>query len=278
MHATNLHFHEWGDRGRETLVFLHGFMGSGADWRTVAGLLGSRYHMLAPDLPGHGRSHCADPQAFTMANAAVRVLALLDKLEIEQCRLVGYSMGGRLALYLACFYPARFTHLLLESSSPGIRDAAARAVRRRWDAAIADKLVTQPLDQFLDQWYAMPLFASLRKHPDFADVLAARRRNDPQQLALSMRMMGTGSQPSLWEAWARLAVPTRLVVGALDGKYVGVSREMVEAVDRQDAESPRVEGDRIVLAGVGHNVHFEDSGGFVGVVDCEDAEPPREEG
>lgn len=243
-----LHCETVGSADNPPLLFLHGFMGSCRDWTPIIGRLQDQFHCIAVDLPGHGQSRCDDPAQFAMPAAADAVIELLSYLRIGAIGLIGYSMGGRLALYLAVHFPERFTHLVLESSSPGLRTAAERATRRTWDEATAHKLETLPLTAFLDQWYAMPLFASLRSTPGYAALIKRRLDNDPAQLALSLRQIGTGSQPSLWAEWAQLTVPTTLIVGELDAKYVGISAEM-HALNPQSQQ--------IVIPDAGHNVHSE---------------------
>jgi 2-succinyl-6-hydroxy-2,4-cyclohexadiene-1-carboxylate synthase len=79
-------------------------------------------------------------------------------------------------------------------------------------------------------------------------TIEARRRNDPSELARSLRGMGMGIQPSLWEELEGLAVPALAVAGELDGKYAGISSRMA---------SINVKVEPAVIPGVGHNVHDE---------------------
>ncbi|MCO5192455.1 MAG: 2-succinyl-6-hydroxy-2,4-cyclohexadiene-1-carboxylate synthase [Anaerolineae bacterium] len=255
-----LHYELTGSAEKPSLLFLHGFIGSCRDWKPIIGRLQDHFHCIAVDLPGHGQSRCDDPLQFAMPAAAAAVIELLDYLAIGVGGLVGYSMGGRLALYLAVHFPARFSHLVLESSSPGLRTAAERTTRRSWDEAMAHKLETMPLPAFLEQWYAMPLFTSLHGTAEFATMLQKRLENDPAQLVLSLRQMGTGSQPSLWTEWAQLTMPSTLIVGELDAKYVGISAEMHKL-------NPHSQ--RIVIPGTGHNVHSEQPQRYAAAIaDC----------
>ncbi len=255
-----LFYRRWGSADNPALLLLHGFMGSGADWDALGTALAGDYYVLAPDLPGHGRSVFADSADssdsadYSMPSCANAIISLLDQLAIERCHLLGYSMGGRLALYLVSHFPERFKTVLLESASPGIAEQAQRAARQRWDEQIATQLETLPLSAFLQDWYAMPLFDSLRAHPQFAQMVAQRLQNQPQQLARSMRAMGTGRQAPLWEAWESVAVPILLLVGEWDQKYVGISAEM--AARNRHA---RVE----IVANAGHNVHFEQPASYL---------------
>ena len=98
-------------------------------------------------------------------------------------------------------------------------------------------------------WYRQPLFAPLaREEGLLRRTIEARRRNDPSELARSLRGMGTGSQPSLWKDLEGLAAPALAVAVELDGKYAGISSRMASI-------SPKVEP--VVIPGVGHNAHDE---------------------
>lgn len=242
-----LSYRVWGREENRPILLLHGFMGRGDDWQPIAQALARTHFVVAPDLPGHGGS-CFDASVpFTMANSAEMVINLLTKLNIERCDCLGYSMGGRTALYLATRFPHRFGRLILESASPGLRTEQEQAARRRWDDHIAQRLEAESLQVFLESWYKMGLFASFRAHIRFEQAFEQRLENVPHQLARSMRQMGTGSMPSLWEGWATLK-NAALIVGELDAKYVGISAEMLTL-------NPAAT--RYVLPNAGHNTHFE---------------------
>jgi 2-succinyl-6-hydroxy-2,4-cyclohexadiene-1-carboxylate synthase len=238
-----------GEGGLPEVLFLHGFMGSSADWQDVAAAIGDRAFCIALDLPGHGASLGLAPQAYTMEGTARTVVRTLDDLEARRPVIVGYSMGGRLALYLALRYPERCAGLFLESASPGLESAGERAARRTADEEKANRLESGDFENFLSGWYRQPLFAPLaREERLLRRTLEVRRRNDPTELARSLRGMGTGSQPPLWRELEVLAVPALAVAGELDGKYAGISSRMASI-------SPKVEP--VAVPGVGHIVHDE---------------------
>ena len=234
---------------KPAVVFLHGFMGAGDDWREVAEALERDFHCIAVDLPGHGASTGRPEAAYAMEGAAAALLELLDGLGIGRCALVGYSMGGRLALHIALHHPERVRRLVLESASPGLEEEVERAARRGMDEARAVRLETGDFDAFLEDWYRQPLFATLARQPDLAaQTIQARRRNRADELARSLRQMGTGRQEPLWERLETLPVSTLAIVGALDGKYV-------EVAERMAVQTPNL---RVaVIPDVGHNVHLE---------------------
>jgi len=164
--------------------------------------------------------------------------------------LVGYSMGGRLALHYALRFPDRLSRLVLESASPGLDGVIERARRRAVDEALARRLEAEGIEDFVDRWEALPLFASQLTLPEEARtrVRAGRLANDPRALAQVLRTLGTGALPSLWNELPRLEVEVLVLVGGLDSKFVEIGERMVSRLPR---------GRLVVVPGVGHTVHLE---------------------
>lgn len=189
------------------------------------------------------------PESYTFEGAARAVLGVLDELGIERATLVGYSMGGRLAFYLALYHPERCAGLLLESASPGLQDAVERRARRAADEERASRLESGNFEEFVRDWYRQPLFASLARDEERLErTISARLKNDPAELARSLRGMGSGSQPSLWEELSGLSVPVLAVAGELDERFVEIAHRMADL-----CTGMRV----VVIPGAGHNVHVE---------------------
>ncbi|HSL01725.1 MAG TPA: 2-succinyl-6-hydroxy-2,4-cyclohexadiene-1-carboxylate synthase [Rubrobacteraceae bacterium] len=256
---TGLRYTLTGDPRLPAVVFLHGFMGSGADWVDALSTLDGRFYCVAPDLPGHGASLELPPEVYTIEGATRATVGLLAELGVERSVLAGYSMGGRLALYLALCHPERCAGLFLESASPGIEDAAERESRRRSDEETAERLESGDFEGFLRDWYRQPLFAALARNEGLLrKTVEARLRNDPEELARSLRGMGAGSQPSLWGELAGIEVPSLAIVGELDEKYVRLSQRMM-------ALSPRMRA--AVVPGAGHMVHAEDPAAYLALLE-----------
>ena len=242
------------------VLLLHGFTGSKANWAPLMSALAGGYRLLAVDLPGHGESEApVDRARYEMASVAADLSALLDHLELDNAHLLGYSMGGRLALYLALAEPARWRSLVLESASPGLATEAERAERREHDAALADFIERQGVEAFVDRWERLPLFASQRSLPEAVRQKHrnGRLRNRPQGLAGSLRGMGAGTQPSLWDRLAELALPSLLIVGELDEKFVALAREMLRSMPQALLT---------VVPEAGHTVHLEQPGVFMALL------------
>ena len=246
---------EWGDKTKPPVLFLHGFLGCTDDWSDIATLIAADYRSVAVDLPGHGRTKVDGyDKNYMMENVASELVHFLDSHDIDKCDLVAYSMGGRLGLYLAVEFPQRFSRIILESASPGLMAAEDRQERRRHDETLARQLETHSLEQFLIQWYEQPLFASMKHDRDRFSVWLTRRleytEDNPatrRGLAASLRMMGTGSQLSLWSRLSELPF-CLLIVGQLDAKFRQIADDMAAIADQLSVR---------VVENTGHNVHWE---------------------
>ncbi|MEF8796707.1 MAG: 2-succinyl-6-hydroxy-2,4-cyclohexadiene-1-carboxylate synthase [Salinivenus sp.] len=242
-----LHYRTHGAPDRPPLCFLHGFMGAGSDWTPVVSALETDVFSLTVDLPGHGDSLGRPDHLYCMEGATQALADVLDDAGIDRCTLVGYSMGGRAALYFALFHPDRVHRLVLESVSPGVEGDEARARRRAVDAERARR-IREDLDAFLRDWYRMPLFASLERHGLVEDMVARRRANDPDELARALRGLSPGRQPPLWDRLGDLSAPTLVLTGALDEKYTDTTAQAYMQIP--DAR-------RVLVPRAGHNVHAE---------------------
>ena len=102
-----------------TLVLLHGFTHTGSSWAPVIRRLGERYSAMAPDIRGHASAATREP--VTLAGVIEDLTAMVPDGHFV---LVGYSMGGRIALHVALALSGRVQRLILVGASPGIADAA----------------------------------------------------------------------------------------------------------------------------------------------------------
>lgn len=167
------------------------------------------------------------------------------------CHVVGYSMGGRVALTLAEAHPEICRSLTLISATAGMTDEAERAHRRQTDEALADRIDQHGLEQFVNDWMAAPMWDTLRarlSQTEWEASMRQRRGSDPVGLANSLRAAGTGTMTPLWDRLAAIGVPTLLICGELDAKFVQIGRRMSELLP---------ESELAVMPGVGHAVHLE---------------------
>ncbi len=251
-----LHRHTFGAPERPPLCFLHGFMGSSADWAPIVQALEDDFHGLTIDLPGHGESLNRPKKAYSVAGAAEAVVEGLDADGIDSCTLVGYSMGGRVALSLALRHPDRVDRLVLESASPGLRTEPERAERRTVDAERAAR-IEDDLEAFLADWYRLPLFGSLARHDLIDEMVRTRSTNDPQELARALQGLSPGRQTPFWDRLDEIDCPTLVLTGALDDKYTAITKEAAARIETAC---------RVVVPKAGHNVHAERPAAFLDVL------------
>jgi 2-succinyl-6-hydroxy-2,4-cyclohexadiene-1-carboxylate synthase len=244
-----------------TLVLLHGFTGSTANWQNLLSHLDlPGWRIIALDMLGHGRSDApADPQRYSIEHSQQDIIAALCELGIKpgEAILLGYSMGGRIALYSA--FSGFFRAIILESASPGLASPAERAQRRDSDNALADRIEHNGLAAFVTYWEQLPLFASQSALPaeTRANLREQRLHNRPVGLTNSLRGLGTGMQPSLHDRLQELHIPILLIAGALDTKYCAIARHMAAALPNSMLH---------IVNNAGHAIHLEQPTIFAALV------------
>ncbi|WP_375340748.1 2-succinyl-6-hydroxy-2,4-cyclohexadiene-1-carboxylate synthase [Okeania sp. SIO2C9] len=247
-----------GNTNKPVILLLHGFMGSSNDFFDFIPQLCEYFCCLTVDLPGHGKTIVTgSDEYYDMENTAIGLIHLLDELKIDQCYLFGYSMGGRLALYMAIYFPTRFEKLILESASPGLKTEVERSLRRQSDLKLANKLKNSNFQEFLSNWYSQALFKSLRQNHNFEKIIERRLENNPLELARSLRNMGTGNQPSLWEKLSNHQIPTLLMAGESDDKFQGINLKIVELCQVAHLK---------IIPESGHNIHWENPQKWIGTL------------
>lgn len=235
----------------EPIVFLHGFTGSIATWSRATEPLHKSYQCIFIDIIGHGETDSPDDfSRYHIETVAKDIIHILDALAIQKTHLVGYSMGGRLALAISILYSTRVTSLVLESSSPGLRTEEERAARRKSDEQLATRIEQEGIQGFIDFWEKIPLFSTqhaLTKESQ-QEIRKQRLKNNPVGLANSLKGMGTGSQPSYWDRLNELNLPTLLLCGELDQKFCRIAEEMSLSIQNAKVEK---------IVEVGHAIHVE---------------------
>ena len=230
----------------EVVTLLHGFTLSGASWDELVAKMPAGWKWIAPDLRGHGSARTSPA---TMDDCAADLVALWNHLGIERSHVVGYSMGGRLALHVAVRLPERTRSLLTIGAHAGLDDEA-RGKRRQADEALAERIEREGVESFLQYWESLPMFAGIRRRgPDFAAWLHRfRTGNNAEGLAASLRGMGAGAMEPLWDELEAIDLPCTFVAGEDDVPFVLAAARLNETVDRSRIRS---------VAGSGHSVQFE---------------------
>jgi len=171
--------------GRTTpIVFLHGWLGDPTDWHPIA-----RQEDLCPHLP-----HITLP---------------------DKCHLVGYSMGGRIALRLQKLFPEKVVKTVIISAHPGLPQEE-REARWKLDCMRAEQLQKIGLQQFLENWYNLPLFATLKERDHFPEVMQRRLQQNGPAMAQLLLSESLANQPSYWDSLDGV----HFLFGARDKKYL----------------------------------------------------------
>jgi 2-succinyl-6-hydroxy-2,4-cyclohexadiene-1-carboxylate synthase len=241
------------------LVLLHGFTGDGSTWGSVLPYL-KDYQTIAVDLLGHGKTDSPEtPERYRIERAIDDLERLLQKLNYNEVYLLGYSMGGRLALGFTAAYPNRVKTLILESSSPGLKTEEERNQRYAGDQKLADMILSRGMRYFVDYWEDIPLFSSQKSlSSDIKEKIRNNRLSqNPLGLANSLKGMGTGRQPSYWKGLKYLSMDMLFIAGELDSKFCRIAEAM-----EKDAENSSV----VIVQGTGHALHVEEPEKFGTIV------------
>jgi 2-succinyl-6-hydroxy-2,4-cyclohexadiene-1-carboxylate synthase len=234
------------------VVFLHGFLGSPAEWLPVMESLEGPRRIFAPELP----------QATDWQSGMERLLATLP----ERFILIGYSMGARIGLGLAIEHARRVAGLLLVAGHPGL-EPLERAARRAQDEAVAARLAELPADVFLDQWYRQSVFATVDEATRRRWTHERRAMDRPAQANL-LRCYSLGAQPDYWGRLAGICVPMNFVVGQQDEKYVAIGQAMQQRAPRLRLS---------IVPEAGHAVHRQQPAAMRNLLQAFLASVPEEE-
>lgn len=239
-----------------SVLALHGFTGSGADfdllrWRAP------ELDWTTPDLPGHGArpsgvridASPAPEDRFAIPSVAAEVRAQLSPLPRPRI-LLGYSMGGRIALQAAVDHPDALDGLVLIGASPGIADPVDRRARQELDTLRAARVQALGTAAFADEWSRTPLIASQADIDEpFRSAMRARRAAASSDgWARSLEATGAGRMRPLHDRLAAVRCPALLIAGETDSKFGAIAQEM--AIQMMPAHVQIIED-------AGHAAHLE---------------------
>ena len=236
---------------KPTLVIIPGFMGQPEDWTWLVQALEAQVTCLVVDLGAFASpipTASTDDDRFLLA-----CHGLFDQFDRanrlpERFALLGYSMGGRIAMAWAKRFPERLTHLVLESCHPGLLLPEERVERQQSDKKWADRFQSQHLTSVLTAWYQQGVFAHLNTEQRRQRVLqrvTQSKVQTPQQIAAQLMTFSLGWQPYLGQL---PAIPTTYLCGALDAKFVAIGTQL----SAQNSHLALYQ-----MPDSGHNVHQE---------------------
>lgn len=238
----------------ETIVFLHGFTGSGEAFRYICENLGG-FRCVIIDLIGHGSTESPDnAKRYAIYEQIADLYQIFTKLSINRVHLLGYSMGGRLAMRFATKYPDLVRTLILESTHPGIESTKERNEREFRDNKLAEDILMD-YPGFMSKWNRLPLLQSPEEgksdenrkvtHEHFKHIQAGQ---NPVGIANSLREFGAGNVDSVKEPLKKLNIPAGIITGSADIAYTQMWNELTSDLHN---------GTHYVIRNAGHRVHLD---------------------
>ena len=249
VNGLRLHYLDWGASGLPPVVCVHGYTSSAEAFNAPARHLQDRFHIIAPDVRGHGESAWSPTAAYQYGDQIGDLAALVDELQLSRFALIGTSMGGIIAMGFAARYPDQLRALVINDIGPEPETGSQRitemvggrpedfasveeamAYRRRMSPIVASRTIEDQRELAL---------GVLRQRPDGRWVW----KMDPAYVEQRVRN-GAPPRPPLWPALQTLPVPT-LVVWGRDSDVLseGQARRMAETLPR---------GELVAVPGVGH--------------------------
>ena len=233
------------------MLCLHGFLGEGSDWEKCADAFlvhSPEWQVALIDLPGHSDEEvgwiCPTADEFSQS--------LRDLVAAEgwgKAAIAGYSLGGRLGLHTALFFPEVFPVFIGISTTAGMEDEAERARRVDSDAALALRLRSDAdFPGFLCEWWHQPVFASpARVGGDLENFVASRQRRDPVRMAACLETWSVGRMPSQWSGLPEYSGRALLLSGEADAKFTSAALRMQAAFRNAEHHSIASAGHQLLV-------------------------------
>lgn len=222
---------------------LHGAVGAAGDWREFAASMSEQ--SIASRAVDLWRFLACEPMSLARFGEALNAEANDVGAGRAKRVLVGYSMGGRLALQALARADSPWDAAVIVSAHPGLEDADERRARLAQDAGWAAKAFGGDWQKFLNEWNAQPVIAGdAVRDADASARLVMRRR----EIARSFVDWSLGAQESMWEVLSQIKVPVLWVVGSRDEKFHDLGQRAVSLMS---------EARLLVAPDCGHRVPWE---------------------
>lgn len=235
------------------LVFLHGLMGKGDDWQALTSELSEFNHLLI-DLPCHGNSQTVKPQDFSHTCQLIEATITAHTAPNIPIVMIGYSLGGRLAMYGAAkqiFAPLNIIGYFIEGGHFGLRDGQEQEARLRSDLQWAMRFRNEPIEQVLSDWYKQAVFSSLNGK-QVQEMIAKRAHNLGSAIAEMLLATSLAKQPFLLKEILECSKTIHYLCGEKDQKFLSMARE---------SRLPFT-----VIEKAGHNAHHEQALTYANII------------
>ena len=273
-HRLRLHYVDWGNEGAPPLVLVHGGRDHCRNWDWVAARLRDRYHVIAPDLRGHGDSEWAVGSSYALSEYVYDLAQLIHQTGVAPVPIVGHSLGGMIALRYAGIYPDNVTRLVAIEGLGGTREMLAKAAAKRPDERLGKWIeLTRGLSGRLPRRYDSLEHAYRRMEEENPHLTAEQARhltvhgaNQNEDGTFSwkfdnyVRIFPAFDLPEdqVHALWARIACPTLLVRGT----------ESWAEDPRDDGRADHFQNVQVLnIDGAGHWSHHDQTDVFMAALD-----------
>jgi len=249
VNGLDLHYLDWGNVGAPPVVCVHGYTSSAEPFNALARHFHDRFHIVAPDVRGHGESAWSPDGAYQYRDQVADLAGLVDQLGLARFTLIGTSMGGIIAMAFAAAHAARLVGLVINDIGPDVEEGSQR--------------ITQMVGGRPDEFATLEDAMAYRR--EISPVTASRPMSDQREVALGVLRQqadgrwvwkmdpayirqrvqhGAPPRPALWPVLKSLPCPTLVVWGT-------ESDVLSEAQAKRMAETlPR--GELVTVPGVAH--------------------------
>ncbi|MDR5616113.1 2-succinyl-6-hydroxy-2,4-cyclohexadiene-1-carboxylate synthase [Arsenophonus sp.] len=220
------------------LVWLHGLLGNGSEWLPIIEKCVNRPSFTI-DLPGHGRSPHIKLTDFSHVSQLIE--QAIGANQIDSYYLIGYSLGGRIAMYYACqFQPTKLKGLIVEGANVGLTQPTDRLLRIKHDQSWAKRFRCEPIDSVLSDWYQQAVFDDLSAEQR-QQLITERSNNRGEHVAHLLETTSLGKQPFFVNKLLQRNYPFSYLCGEYDEKFCSISQQFSLPLIR--------------IPGAGHNAH-----------------------
>lgn len=252
MNLSDFHHRISGKQQGPWLIFLHGLLGSLANWRRITPSFEDRYRILTFDQRGHGRS-LKPKDGYAPEDFAGDLNFLMDQLNIADAYLVGHSMGGRNAQCFANLYPSRVRKLVIEDIGPGDNVAAGKGLIEKLKAVPVPFSSKLKAKEFLYNHFSDP------KLGPFLYMNINDKGDWEFDINTVIEVVEKGRGAPRWSEIDKLKVPTLILRG--DSSQELPQNEYENILKR----NKMIRG--VVVENAGHWIHFDQPDKFISIVD-----------
>jgi len=218
VNGLDLHYLDWGNPGTPHLVCVHGYTSSAQAFNALARHLHDRFHIVAPDVRGHGESSWSSDGAYQYRDQVGDLAGFVDQLGLSRFTLFGTSMGGIIAMAYAEAHAERLVSLVINDIGPDVEEGSQRITqtvgsRPEEFATLEDAMVYRreispvTASRSMDDQREVAL-GVLRQRPDGRWVW----KMDPAYIQQRVQR-GAPPRPASWPVLGALPCPTMVVWG-----------------------------------------------------------------